>query len=85
MPPISPVELDDISARLAFFRDLWGDLFELSERDHSHRRGSSDAQCMTPDRARGPRNQRGWECESSTKDARPRIGSDDSRHLRRLI
>jgi lactoylglutathione lyase/glyoxylase I family protein len=24
--------MDDISARLAFFRDPWGNLFELSER-----------------------------------------------------
>jgi glyoxylase I family protein len=27
-----PFELDDISARLAFFRDPWGNMFELSER-----------------------------------------------------
>ena len=34
-----PFEIDDISARLAFFRDPWGNMFELSERigdDHSH-------------------------------------------------
>lgn len=30
-----PFEIDDISARLAFFRDPWGNMFELSERtDH---------------------------------------------------
>jgi lactoylglutathione lyase/glyoxylase I family protein len=28
----APVEIDDISARLAFFRDPWGNMFELSER-----------------------------------------------------
>lgn len=28
----APFELDDISARLAFFRDPWGNMFELSER-----------------------------------------------------
>jgi glyoxylase I family protein len=27
-----PFEIDDISARLAFFRDPWGNMFELSER-----------------------------------------------------
>lgn len=27
-----PFEMDDISARLAFFRDPWGNMFELSER-----------------------------------------------------
>jgi glyoxylase I family protein len=27
-----PFDMDDISARLAFFRDPWGNLFELSER-----------------------------------------------------
>jgi lactoylglutathione lyase/glyoxylase I family protein len=34
----APFELDDISARLAFFRDPWGNMFELSERlpDGSH-------------------------------------------------
>lgn len=26
-----PFEIDDISARLAFFRDPWGNMFELSE------------------------------------------------------
>jgi lactoylglutathione lyase/glyoxylase I family protein len=34
-----PFEIDDISARLAFFRDPWGNMFELSERidgDHAH-------------------------------------------------
>lgn len=34
-----PFEIDDISARLAFFRDPWGNMFELSERiddTHSH-------------------------------------------------
>lgn len=34
-----PFEIDDISARLAFFRDPWGNMFELSERiegEHSH-------------------------------------------------
>jgi glyoxylase I family protein len=33
-----PFEIDDISARLAFFRDPWGTMFELSERlgdDHA--------------------------------------------------
>jgi len=28
----APFEIDDISARLAFFRDPWGNMFELSER-----------------------------------------------------
>lgn len=35
----APFEIDDISARLAFFRDPWGNMFELSERidgDHAH-------------------------------------------------
>lgn len=36
----TPFEIDDISARLAFFRDPWGNMFELSERmpdaTHSH-------------------------------------------------
>ena len=27
-----PFEIEDISARLAFFRDPWGNMFELSER-----------------------------------------------------
>ena len=27
-----PFEIDAISARLAFFRDPWGNMFELSER-----------------------------------------------------
>jgi glyoxylase I family protein len=27
----APFEIDDISARLAFFRDPWGNMFELSE------------------------------------------------------
>lgn len=27
-----PFEMDDISARRAFFRDPWGNMFELSER-----------------------------------------------------
>ncbi len=27
-----PFEIDDISARLAFFRDPWGNMFELSQR-----------------------------------------------------
>lgn len=27
-----PFEIADISARLAFFRDPWGNMFELSER-----------------------------------------------------
>ncbi|MCP2266062.1 VOC family protein [Promicromonospora thailandica] len=34
-----PFEIDDISARLAFFRDPWGNMFELTERiggDHAH-------------------------------------------------
>ena len=31
-----PFEIDDISARLAFFRDPWGNMFELSERTHAH-------------------------------------------------
>ena len=34
-----PFEIDDISARLAFFRDPWGNMFELSERiggEHAH-------------------------------------------------
>ncbi|MGS2645745.1 VOC family protein [Streptosporangium sp. G12] len=34
-----PFEIDDISARLAFFRDPWGNMFEISERigdDHAH-------------------------------------------------
>ena len=34
-----PFEIDDISARLAFFRDPWGNMFELTERIdgvHSH-------------------------------------------------
>jgi glyoxylase I family protein len=34
-----PFEIDEISARLAFFRDPWGNMFELSERidgDHAH-------------------------------------------------
>lgn len=34
-----PFEIDDISARLAFFRDTWGNMFELSQRiggGHSH-------------------------------------------------
>jgi lactoylglutathione lyase/glyoxylase I family protein len=34
-----PFEIDDISARLAFFRDPWGNMFELTERidgAHSH-------------------------------------------------
>jgi lactoylglutathione lyase/glyoxylase I family protein len=34
-----PFEIDDISARLAFFRDPWGNMFELSERtngEHPH-------------------------------------------------
>lgn len=35
-----PFELDDISARLAFFRDPWGNMFELTERlpdgTHAH-------------------------------------------------
>ena len=34
-----PFEIDDISARLAFFRDPWGNMFELSEsisRSHNH-------------------------------------------------
>ena len=26
-----PFEIDDISARLAFFRDPWGNMFEISE------------------------------------------------------
>jgi glyoxylase I family protein len=30
-----PFEIDDISARLAFFRDPWGNMFELSERTAS--------------------------------------------------
>ena len=36
-----PFEIDDISARLAFFRDPWGNMFELSERtgEHAHRSG----------------------------------------------
>jgi glyoxylase I family protein len=29
-----PFEIDDISARLAFFRDPWGNMFELSEHLH---------------------------------------------------
>ena len=35
----TPFEIEDISARLAFFRDPWGNLFELSERingSHNH-------------------------------------------------
>ncbi|MTD16405.1 VOC family protein [Nakamurella sp. YIM 132087] len=33
----APFEIDDISARLAFFRDPWGNMFELSERTgHVH-------------------------------------------------
>jgi glyoxylase I family protein len=32
----APFEIDDISARLAFFRDPWGNMFELSERTHPH-------------------------------------------------
>ncbi|MBM2619361.1 VOC family protein [Actinoplanes sp. LDG1-06] len=35
----APFEIDDISARLAFFRDPWGNMFEISERigaDHAH-------------------------------------------------
>jgi lactoylglutathione lyase/glyoxylase I family protein len=36
----APFEINDISARLAFFRDPWGNMFELSERisdaTHSH-------------------------------------------------
>jgi glyoxylase I family protein len=34
-----PFEIDDISARLAFFRDPWGNMFELTERTadgHAH-------------------------------------------------
>nr|WP_269329941.1 VOC family protein [Kineosporia babensis] len=32
-----PFEIEDISARLAFFRDPWGNMFELSERiDGAH-------------------------------------------------
>lgn len=34
-----PFEIDDISARLAFFRDPWGNMFELSQRingGHGH-------------------------------------------------
>lgn len=34
-----PFEIEDISARLAFFRDPWGNMFELSERTdgaHAH-------------------------------------------------
>jgi lactoylglutathione lyase/glyoxylase I family protein len=31
-----PFEIDDISARLAFFRDPWGNMFELSERIDRH-------------------------------------------------
>jgi glyoxylase I family protein len=34
-----PFEIEDISARLAFFRDPWGNMFELSEsvrRSHNH-------------------------------------------------
>jgi len=36
---VPPFELEDISARLAFFRDPWGNMFELSERTdggHAH-------------------------------------------------
>jgi lactoylglutathione lyase/glyoxylase I family protein len=35
-----PFEIDDISARLAFFRDPWGNMFELSERTGSDDHGS---------------------------------------------
>jgi predicted enzyme related to lactoylglutathione lyase len=35
-----PFEIEEISARLAFFRDPWGNMFELSEHtgsgDHNH-------------------------------------------------
>jgi glyoxylase I family protein len=35
-----PFEIEEISARLAFFRDPWGTMFELSEHtgsgDHNH-------------------------------------------------
>ncbi|WP_433200993.1 VOC family protein [Dactylosporangium sp. CS-047395] len=36
----APFEIDDISARLAFFRDPWGNMFELSQRlAHPHPAG----------------------------------------------
>src|SRR5262249_59004570 len=37
----APFEIADISARLAFFRDPWGNMFELSERTGSPDHGSA--------------------------------------------